>query len=73
MFPACGCCDCFFWFLCTSGNFLFFIDQNKKKRSLSSVTVATTNTSGITARLRLRKHHRSVYGNLRVPRPSRNG
>ena len=34
---------------------------------------ATTNTSGITVRVRLRKHHRSVYGNLKVPRPSCSG
>ena len=42
-------------------------------RSLSSISCATMNTPGITTRVRLRKHHRSVYGNLRAPRPSRSG
>ena len=42
-------------------------------KPLVSVSVATINTPGITARVRWSKHYRSVIGNLRGPRPSHSG
>ena len=42
-------------------------------RTLSSTLGATSSTSGITARMRLRDHHRSVRCNLRSHGPSGNG
>ena len=35
-------------------------------RMLSSTSVATTSTSGITSRMKLRNHHRSVRCNLKA-------